>query len=55
MNEVKKNTLVRISESDYQKLEEYMKKENRSFSYLVSESVKTFIESLEEEKVKKNK
>lgn len=53
MSEIKKNTLVRISESDYQILEEYMKNENRSFSYVVSESVKTFVQSLEKEKAKK--
>lgn len=43
MSEVKKSTLVRLSESELQKIESIMEKEKRSFSFLVSEAVKEYL------------
>lgn len=52
MKEVKKSTLVRISESEYAQLENAMENQKRSFSFLVSTAVSEYLKKLATSKPK---
>jgi len=54
MNEVKKNTLVRISETEFETLKNIMEKDDRSFFYLVSAAVSEYAAKKKKELSKKS-
>jgi len=48
--DLKKSTLVRLSQTELQKIESLMESENRSFSFLVSSIVKEYLKKQKVEK-----